>query len=136
MSRSGWVEADDIDDQWQLIRSRGAVRSAVRGRRGQAFLKGLLAALDAMPQKELIQEALVDDDGRVCTLGCAMAARGVDPASVDYYDPDAVAGALGIARSLAQEIMWENDEQWGHCEPEKLYDRMHDFVLGLIRKET
>jgi len=47
MSRSGY--SDDCDDQWSLICWRGAVKSAIRGKRGQAFLKEMLAALDALP---------------------------------------------------------------------------------------
>jgi hypothetical protein len=47
MSRSQYI--DDCDDNWQLIRWRGMVASAIRGKRGQQFLKDLLAALDAMP---------------------------------------------------------------------------------------
>ena len=42
MSRSNY--SDDIDDYRQLVLWRGAVRSAIRGRRGQAFLHDLLTA--------------------------------------------------------------------------------------------
>lgn len=59
MSRSGYV--DDMCDQWAMICYRGAVSSAIRGRRGQAFLREMLAALDAMPEKRLISGALVFD---------------------------------------------------------------------------
>jgi len=59
MSRSGYTE--DNDDQWALIRWRGAVKSAMRGKRGQAFLRELLAALDAMSVKRLIANDLVFD---------------------------------------------------------------------------
>lgn len=56
MSRSGYTE--DCDG-WDLIRWRGAVASAIRGKRGQAFLREALAALDAMPEKQLISHDLV-----------------------------------------------------------------------------
>jgi hypothetical protein len=46
MSRSGY---SDDHSEWDLIRWRGAVASAIRGKRGQAFLRELLVALDAMP---------------------------------------------------------------------------------------
>jgi len=59
MSRSGYV--DDMSDEWAAIRYRGAVSSAVRGKRGQAFLREMLAALDAMPEKRLAAGALVFD---------------------------------------------------------------------------
>jgi hypothetical protein len=59
MSRSGYT--DDQEDQWAFIRYRGAVTSAIRGKRGQAFLREMLASLDAMPDKRLITGALVFD---------------------------------------------------------------------------
>lgn len=55
MSRSGY--SDDLDS-WSMIRWRGAVTSATRGARGQAFFREMLAALDAMPEKKLIADDL------------------------------------------------------------------------------
>lgn len=46
MSRSGY--SDDID-QWDLICWRGAVASAIRGKRGQAFLLEMWKAMTALP---------------------------------------------------------------------------------------
>ena len=65
MSRSGYTDDgwDDESAQWASIRYAGALKSAMRGKRGQAFLKELLAALDAMPVKRLIREHLeIDGD--------------------------------------------------------------------------
>lgn len=63
MSRSGYTDDgwDDESAQWAAIRYAGALKSAVRGKKGQAFLRELLAALDAMPVKRLIREHLVID---------------------------------------------------------------------------
>lgn len=63
MSRSGYSDDgwDDESAQWASIRYAGALKSAIRGKRGQTFLKELLAALDAMPVKRLIREHLVID---------------------------------------------------------------------------
>ena len=63
MSRHGY--ADDLadDDPLAYGQWRGRVASAIRGRRGQAFLREMRAALDAMPDKRLIATALVDEDG-------------------------------------------------------------------------
>ena len=80
MSRSGYSECVD---QWDLIRWRGAVNSAIHGKRGQAFLVELLAALDAMPVKELISEELIDEEGQVCALGAIGVARGLDMSKLD-----------------------------------------------------
>lgn len=107
MSRSGY---DDDCDGWALIRWRGAVKSALRGARGQAFLREALTALDALPEKRLTTSALVADDGACCTMGAVAKARSLDVSSIDPFDRDDVASALGIAAALAAEIAYENDE--------------------------
>ena len=60
MSRSDYNS--DNYSEWSLIRWRGAVASATRGKRGQSFLRDLLASLDAMPVKRLISDELEDSD--------------------------------------------------------------------------
>lgn len=106
MSRSGYSE--DCDG-WALIRWRGAVSSSIRGKRGQQLLRETLAALDAMPVKELIAHELAKE-GEYCTLGVVGKARGMDLESLDPEDREVVAGAFGIAPALAAEIVYENDE--------------------------
>ena len=108
MSRSGCT--DDYDDNWALICWRGAVSSAIRGARGQAMLRELLAALDALPEKRLAAESLVTADGEFCTLGALGRARGIDMDPIDPEDRQAVARTFGIAEALAAEIMYLNDE--------------------------
>lgn len=139
MSRSGYSE--DLDN-WDLIRWRGAVKSAIRGKRGQAMLRELLAALDAMPVKELIAENLVDADGCYCTLGVLGAARGLDLASIDAEDPHSVAEAFGIPRALAAEIEYENDDggPWlphHHTEaPAARWARMRRWVAKHLKDDA
>lgn len=122
MSRSGYSDDWD-DDQWASIRYRGAVASAIRGARGQQLLKDILAALDAMPVKELIAESLVEADGSYCTLGVLGAQRGIPLDKLDPEDPDSVANAFGVAPALVREIVFENDEHHyderlvEHCGP-------------------
>ena len=45
MSRSGY--SDDLEP-WDLIRWRGAVNSAIKGKRGRALLQKMADALDAL----------------------------------------------------------------------------------------
>jgi hypothetical protein len=126
MSRSGY--SYDCDN---LALYRQAVENAITGKRGQAFLRELLAALDAMPDKRLISDELVDADGAFCTLGVIGAARGVDLKALDYSDPRALGKAFGIARSLAAEIEYENDDDDG------AYGSSYDRALGCyIHSET
>lgn len=107
MSRSGY--SDDCDG-WALIRWRGAVTQAIRGQRGQAMLRELVQALDALPDKHLVSGSLVTADGDYCALGALGLARGMDLAPIDPEDRQAVAQAFGVAEALAAEVMYLNDE--------------------------
>jgi hypothetical protein len=125
MSRSGY--SDDLD-QWVLIRWRGAVASAIRGKRGQDFLREMLTALDAMPEKRLIRSEL-ERDGEVCALGSVGKARGIDQAGIDPYDRRQVAQVFGIAEAMAAEIAFENDEDWRET-PEQRWARMRAWIVA------
>lgn len=136
MSRSGYTE--DLEDQWALIRWRGAVASATRGKRGQRLFRDLLTALDAMPVKRLIAHELVNE-GEVCALGALGQARKIDLSKVDAEDPEAVADAFEVAPALAQEIVYMNDEHfvygadWEHrITPEQRWQKMRAWVAAQI----
>ena len=137
MSRSGY--SDDIDDPLQLGRWRAAANSAMRGRRGQAFLKEMAAAMDALPAKRLIAEDLVMDTGLpfhrgdVCALGAVGKARGLDMSELDPHEQETVASAFGIAHAMACEIVWHNDE-WSRREtPEQRFERMRKWIGAQIK---
>lgn len=155
MSRSGYD--DDCEDPLLLGRWRAQVRSAIRGKRGQTFLKDLLAALDAMPRKRLITDALqiegnedviVGGDelvardgsitamGEVCALGALGKARGMDLSNLDPDEPEEVAEAFDIAHQLAREVVYMNDEGGWRETPEQRFDRMREWVSSLIAKEA
>jgi hypothetical protein len=129
MSRSGY--SDDLDN-WKLIKWRGQVSSAIRGKRGQALLRDLLAALDAMPVKSLIANKL-DADGEHCALGVLAEARKMDVSSLDPDDYDAVGKTFGIAHQLAQEIVYINDEI---CTPEKRWTTVRQWVASQIQPQA
>lgn len=133
MSRAGYCEDGDYD-QWAHIRWRGAVASSIKGKRGQAFLRELLAALDAMPEKRLIAGELEHADN-VCTIGSLGKARGVDMTQLDPDDPGPIADAFGIAEPLVREIEFLNDEGSWHTEtPEARWKRMRAWVDASIMK--
>ncbi len=108
MSRHGYT--DDNDDPLAHGRWRGAVRSAIEGRRGQAMLRELLAALDAMPVKEQHPDSFATPEGEFCALGALGAARGMSLAGLEDCDRDEVGRLFGIAPALAAEVMYLNDE--------------------------
>ena len=111
MSRSGYNN-DNIEDPWRWIMWRGAVASAIRGARGQAFLRELIDTLDAMPKKTLVVGEL-QADGEFCALGVVGQARGIDLTTLDTENWRQISDTFDIARPLAREIMFENDE--GSC---------------------
>ena len=144
MSRSGYV--DDLD-ALALGRWRQAVKMAINGKRGQEFLIELLQHLDSMPVKELAADSLKSDEGQYCTLGVIGSARGLDLGSMEDMEPDFVGGKFGIARAMAAEIMYENDEcgvpvrdgssfEYRAETPAQRYVRMRNWVVSNIKKEA
>jgi len=82
MSRHGYVDFDG-EDVLAEGRWRGAMLSAIRGKRGQAFLRELIEALDALPAKELAAHSFTRG-GEVCALGSVALKRGLD---VSEFEP-------------------------------------------------
>lgn len=128
MSRSGYV--DEMADQWALIMWRGAVASAIRGRRGQKFLRELLAAFDALSEKRLIEGDLVRE-GDVCAIGAVGKLRGVPLESMDPDDCGAIAKAFGISEAMVREILFQNDDGVRET-PEQRFVRMRRWVISQI----
>lgn len=108
MSRSGY--SDDCEN---LGLWRGAVERAIRGKRGQAFLREMAAALDAMPVKVLVAGDIVRDSEHVCALGSVAVARKLDVSTIAADDGESVARKFGVATALAREVAYENDEGTG-----------------------
>lgn len=133
MSRS-WAEGD-CDDTLLYGRWRAQVASAIRGKRGQGFLRELAAAMDAMPEKYLIKGDLVTEEGDCCALGVVCKARGLDVSDVDPEEHEVVGETLDIAHQLASEIAYENDDDWEKETDEQRWTRMRAWVARLIREE-
>jgi hypothetical protein len=132
MSRSGYSDA--IDYNWGHIMWRGRVASSIRGKRGQAMLRELLGALDAMPDKKLYPNSFATESGEYCTLGVLGAARGTkmdDLGNEDSgCDEKLVAERFGVAAPLVQEIMWLNDEWIGNGD----YKYVEVEICGPMRR--
>lgn len=131
MSRSGYT--DDYDfDPLALGRWRAQVASAIRGKRGQAFLRELVEALDAMPEKRLIANNL-EHAGSVCAIGSVGVKRGIEMSTIDPYDYDRLADTFGIAHQLVQEIEFMNDEGVYCTSPEERWAAMRKWAVSEIR---
>jgi hypothetical protein len=125
MSRSDYSE--DIE-HWQLVMWRGAVKKAIRGARGQAFLREMIRALEALPEKKLVASEL-DDGELVCAVGAVGRARGIDMTGLDPENHDQVADKFGIANAMAREIFYMNDEWHGNVTPEQRYVLMLSWAV-------
>lgn len=131
-----------------------AVENAMKGRRGQALLKEIEAALLALPEKKLVAGA-VCRDGQVCMLGSVVVERAVRSGKTraealaelerkalewgqDDEDGDEtfvfLKDLLGIKQeSLAWTLVYQNDEIW--CKsPEDRYERMLEWIRARIAK--
>lgn len=127
MSRHGYS-----DDCEHLAMWRGIIASATRGKRGQAFFRALVEALDAMPEKRLVAGDLETEEGAVCALGCLGKARGIAVGSLDTHDWVGLGEAFDIAPQLAQEVMFMNDEG-GARAPENRWKLIRDWAARQIR---
>lgn len=136
MSRSGY---SDSLDNGELAMWRGTIASATRGKRGQQFFRDLVAALDQMPVKRLIDGDLESDEGEVCALGALAKAKGAALEPNDTYDYEKLGSTFNIARQLAQEVMYENDEggPWRRPSdpetPEQRWERVRKWAASQIR---
>lgn len=132
MSRSGY--SDDGCDYLELYRN--TVERSIKGKRGQLFLRELAKALDKMPEKKLIKSELITESGDVCAIGAVCMARGLDVSKVDAHEPDDVGALVGISRSMAAEIAFENDDEFNFNRdesPEQRWLRMRKWVAENLK---
>lgn len=142
MSRAGYGDDEDFPGQHGLY--RGTVRRAIRGKRGQAFLRELADALDAMPVKELVARTVVRQS-ECCALGAVALRRGLDLSPIAYDDPEGeeidgdwttewLRDELGIVDCLAREVVYENDEcgAWNET-PADRWRRVRAWVASHLR---
>jgi hypothetical protein len=131
MSRSGY-DGDDCENVGMWGMWRGQVASAIRGKRGQAFLRELVEALDALPSKRLIQNAL-QDAGDVCAIGSVGVKRGVNMEPLDVHDAETLSGVFGIAHQLVREIEFINDDERRYETPEERWARVRVWAQSNLR---
>jgi len=87
---------------------------SLQGRKGQAALRELEAALLALPEKRLIAEHLEDANGDVCTIGALARFKGKitdEIKELGEYEMETVGERLGIPRMVAWKIVEITDIQ-------------------------
>jgi hypothetical protein len=152
MTRSCYSEdfGDDYPGQMELYRAN--VRRSIRSAKGQARLRELRDALDAMPEKRLAADVFLDP-ANACALGVwARAHRGMNAAldaAVDGFDGDDqgtadLLGKFGWPRLVVLDLVYENDRHETVREPDRLgphdspyaYANGRDWPLRKWRSET
>lgn len=142
MSRHGYTY--DLDPL-AMGRYRGAVQSAIRGKRGQKLLRDLKEALERMPVKRLCKSAFeVSPEGDVCALGAVARNRGVDMTHlnrlvrIDENDSDSIREAAAklfdVAECLAAEVMFQNDDITSS--PENRWEYVYSWVCSEILEDA
>jgi hypothetical protein len=137
MSRSGYTEDDDESFPNALEFYRTRVGNALSGKRGQAFLRELVEALDALPEKVLGDGQLMSSDGYACALGAVALKRGVATDGLDPDDHKTLSDVFGVARCMIAEIEYENDEgpaYWVTETPEGRWRRMRWWAQENLRE--
>lgn len=126
-----FYEGEESDEPGAQGRWQGQLMSQIRGKKGQAFLRELLASLEAIPDKRLTEGAIAKD-GCVCALGAValkrrtdagesrdavladLASINVDVDDIDHDGGDTVTGwaerELATPELLAIQIPWVNDD--------------------------
>jgi hypothetical protein len=108
------------DDDWDYNvegLQQGWLRSAIQGKRGQSFLRELVAALDALPTPELSCGALEDaQTGCCCAFGAVRRLRGAENVRLGFHaeeediTPTYLAEPFGVSETLAWAVVQANEE--------------------------
>lgn len=134
---------------------------ALTSGRGQRLLRKVETALRALPVRQLAGGSIVEmgmweDDGSeqpvvaVCAVGAyaswceVKAGKSWDEAfrelaerydnEPDQYDTQALGQRYGLARTVAWELGWLNDERFGHLKPRQRWRAMLAWVRSEIKQ--
>lgn len=111
MGRSGYDEDGDCESNFYALWP-SIIQRSINGKRGQAFFKALRGALEALPEKQLVEDDLQRPDGAVCALGALGKMQGVALDKLEPTDVDAMAKTFGIAPTLVREVTHTNDDDF------------------------
>ena len=116
--------------QWRL-----AVARAIQRKSGQAFLKEMKAALEALPEKKLLMENLQDEyeDGAVSALGAIGRLRNLKMSNIDPEDYEQIAALFKVPHSLVCEVMYMNYDHWWRLSPKARYKKVIGWLESQIK---
>ena len=137
--RVDYSEEENYPGQFELWQAN--CRRSRQGKRGQAALRELEAALVAMPVKRIHQDVFVEPSGETCAIGSLMLHRKIaegmpreqavaECARLDPMDTEEYGVSLGLPRLVSWSVAVENDDEYENKTPEERYRHM----LAWIRK--
>jgi hypothetical protein len=104
-------------EPWMYGQQVGALKSALRGQRGQRLLRDLVAGLDSLPTPELSAGALEDEaTGCCCAFGAVRRYRGAAAVPLWFHpmeedlDPPHFAEPFDVAPALTWAVVAANEE--------------------------
>ena len=139
------------------------LRRALTSKRGQRILRDIEAALLALPEHKLIADQIIDvvdwdENGDpvetprffgVCAVGAyavhrkmvegtpwneAVLELGEEyPVEVDCFETQQLGQSLGLARTVAWQLAYLNDERFASCTPEERHAGVLYWVRGQIK---
>lgn len=136
--------ADEEDFPGQAELWQANCERSLNGKKGQAALRELAAALLALPEKKLIADELENEAGEVCAIGALAKFKGKENPKIgdsfgDFDELEAnsdeieratvsLAQELGVPRMVAIAVVCENDDCFPDPTPEQRYERMLAWV--------
>lgn len=114
--RISYTDEEDVPGQFALWQAN--CRRSLQGKKGQAALRELEAALLALPEKRLIANNLQDPKGEVCALGALAKFKGRDipPVAENEWgeidedeEMEEYGVSLGMPRLVAWKVVCKND---------------------------
>ena len=153
--------SEEEDFQNQAFLWEANLERSLKGRKGQAALRELEAALLALPDKRLIANETVSTDGAVCAIAALARHRGYQgdmalpkrPNWDDDNDDDSpywdefeyeeavesamlnIATDLGVPPMVAKAIIYKNDDDYVKT-PEARYQKMLRWTQRYIQREN
>jgi hypothetical protein len=136
MGRISYTDEEDYPGQFALWQSN--CLKSLHGKQGQEELRVLRQALIALPEKRLIHDLLVDEDGEVCAIGAYAKYKGLD---LQKFDPEDATDEVGIEAGMPALAAWKvvemNDmELHSGFSPEERYTKILAWVDGQLLGAT
>ena len=129
--RLNYSDNEEYPGQFALWQAN--CQRSLRGRRGQASLRALKAALLALPEKRLIAHEIQDDTGAVCAVGALAKQQQRNLVTSDPDETVKLGEQCGLPHLVAWKVVEENDITLDAVTAEQRYDQMLRWIEEHLR---